>query len=99
MRDSAERGNLNAQKALGRLYLTGLEEMGSDPREAQKWLSIAASRGDTEATNLLQEAEAARADEESYYRWSNRWRPVFYRYWYYDYPYTRYWRRNGWYLY
>ena len=36
MRDAAERGDLNAQKAVGRLYLTGLEEMGSDPREAEK---------------------------------------------------------------
>jgi len=44
MRDAAERGELNAQKALGRLYLTGLGEMGSDPGEAEKWLSITASR-------------------------------------------------------
>ena len=31
MRDAAERGHLEAQKAVGRFYLTGLEEMGSDP--------------------------------------------------------------------
>ena len=58
-RDAAERGDLGAQKALGRLYLTGLEEMGSDPRETEKWLSIAAGRGDKEAEELLVEASAA----------------------------------------
>src|SRR5690606_25854881 len=56
MRDAAERGNLNAQKALGRAYLTGLEEMGSDLGEAQRWLSAAASRGDKESAKLLKEA-------------------------------------------
>jgi len=56
MRDAAERGDLGAQKAVGRLYPTGLEEMGSDPREAEKSLSIAAGRGDTEAATLLVEA-------------------------------------------
>ncbi|MCK5437659.1 MAG: sel1 repeat family protein, partial [Desulfobulbaceae bacterium] len=48
MRNAAERGDIDAQKALGRLYLTGLEEMGSDPQEAEKWLRIAAGRGDKE---------------------------------------------------
>ena len=99
MRDAAERGNLDAQKAIGRLYLTGLEEMGSDPREAQKWLSIAASRGDKEAAILLEEADQARVNEETYYRWSNRWRPIFYRNWYYNYPYQWQWYNNGWYPY
>ena len=37
MRDAAERGYLKAQTAVGRLYLMGLEEMGSDPAEAEKW--------------------------------------------------------------
>ena len=36
MRDAAERGNLKAQVAVGKLYLMGLEEMGSDPAEAEK---------------------------------------------------------------
>ena len=40
MRDAAERGHLKAQMALGRLYLTGLSEMGADPGEAERWLSI-----------------------------------------------------------
>jgi TPR repeat protein len=97
MRDAAERGDLDAQKALGRLYLTGLEEMGSDPREAQKWLSLAASRGDKESKKLLKEAESARKDEEYYSGWSNRWRSVFYNNWHNGYSYHHYWRGNRWY--
>ena len=42
MRSAAERGDLEAQKALGGLYLGGLEEMGADTQEAEKWLAIAA---------------------------------------------------------
>ncbi len=97
MRDAAERGDLEAQKAVGRLYLTGLEEMGSDPREAQKWLTIAAGRGDKEAEELLKEATAARKSEEAYYLWSTRWRPVFYRSWHSGYPYRWHWRNGRWY--
>lgn len=99
MRDAAERGDLEAQKAVGRLYLTGLEEMGSDPREAEKWLTIAAGRGDKEANKLLAEATQARKSEDAYYRWSNHWRPVFYRYWYSGYRYRWGWRNGGWYYY
>jgi len=96
MREAAEHGNLNAQKALGRLYLTGLEEMGSDPAEAEKWLMIAASRGDKESGKLLAEASAAKQSEQSYYTWKNRWRPVFYGYWYRSYPYYWGWRNGYW---
>lgn len=100
MRDAAERGNLEAQKAVGRLYLTGLQEMGSDPGEAQKWLSMAAGRGDKEAAKLLAEAEAAKKDEENYRRWQNRWRPIFYNSWYSGYHYQWYWGSNNrWYPY
>ena len=90
MRDAAERGDLEAQKAVGRFYLTGLEEMGSDPREAEKWLTIAAGRGDKEAGKLLEEAVEARKSEDAYYRWTSHWRPVFYNYWYTGYPYRWY---------
>ena len=34
MREAGERGVLPAQAALGRFYLAGLQEMGSDPAEA-----------------------------------------------------------------
>lgn len=99
MRKAAEKGDLEAQKALGRLYLTGLEEMGSDPQEAEKWLTIAASRGDREAEKLLAEATAAKQSEQEYGRWRNHWRSVFYGYWYSVYPYRAYWRHGVWYYY
>ena len=97
MRDAAEKGDLKAQMALGRLYLTGLGEMGSDPGEAEKWLSITASRGDKEASTLLKEATAARQSVQAEYRWYSRWRPIFYNYWYSGYPYRWYWRTSRWY--
>lgn len=99
MRDAAERGHFEAQKALGRLYLTGLGEMGSDPGEAEKWLSITASRGDKEARTLLKEAVIARQSLQNEYRWYDRWRSRFYNYWYYSYPYYWRWRGNRWYYY
>lgn len=99
MRDAAERGDLNAQKALGRLYLTGLGEMGADPGEAQKWLSITASRGDKEAATLLKEAVEARKSELAEYQWYNRWRSVFYNNWYHGYSYLWHWNIGRWYLY
>jgi len=99
MRDAAERGHLGAQKALGRLYLTGLGELGSDPGEAEKWLTICASRGDKEAAQLLKEATIARQSEQAQWKWQNRWRSVFNTYWYSGYGYNSYWRGNQWYWY
>lgn len=96
MREAAEKGNLNAQKALGRAYLTGLEEMGSDPAEAQKWLSIAASRGDKESAKLLKEADAARKSDDEYWKLQQQWRVVIYTGWHHDYPYYSQWRGNRW---
>lgn len=96
MRDAAEKGEFKAQKALGRLYLTGMQEMGSDPGEAQKWLSIAASRGDREAKKLLAEANALHWTEQQRYEWANRWRATFYNGWYSGYPYYWQWRGNQW---
>lgn len=99
MRDAAERNNLEATKALGRLYLTGLEEMGADYREAEKWLTIASKNGDTEALQLLNEATTARQNEDDFYRWKKHWRPIFYRSWYHGYRYNYYWRGKRWYNY
>lgn len=99
MRNAAERGNLNAQISLGRLYLTGLGEMGADPAEAEKWLSIAASRGDEESALLLKEATKARQSEQSEYRFYNRWRNTFYNNWYYGYRYFWHWNNSIWVLY
>ncbi len=96
MRDAAERGNLKAQMALGRLYLTGFGEMGADPGEAEKWLSITVSRGDKEAANLLKEATKARRSKQARHQWENRWRPNFYNDWYRNYPYNWQWGANQW---
>jgi len=98
MREAAERGNLKAQKAIGRVYLTGLEEMGPDPREAEKWLKITANRGDEKATKLLKEAQAARKNEQQYFLWRNHWRTVFYNAWSTGYQYHWHWRRGSWHL-
>jgi len=101
MRDAAERGDIHAQKAVGRLYLTGLEEMGADYREAEKWLKIAASRGDDEAKKLLSQASRFAAQQrksgDAYYQWINRWRPTFYQNWYHRYPYQGMWQNGYWY--
>lgn len=93
MRDAAERGFLDAQKALGRLYLTGLGEMGADPGEAEKWLSITASRGDKEAAKLLKEATVARQYKQDEYEYYRKWRPLVNNYWYSGYSY--HWRWGG----
>ncbi|WP_372659018.1 tetratricopeptide repeat protein [Hydrogenophaga sp.] len=97
MRDAAERGILPAQLAVGRFYLMGLEEMGSDPAEAEKWLSMAASRGDKEAKKLLAEASAAKKNEATYRQWRERNRDHWYGYWRTGYPYYWYWRGGAWY--
>lgn len=97
MRDAAERGHLKAQTAVGKLYLMGLEEMGSDPAEAEKWLSIAAGRGDKEAGKLLGEATRARKNEVAYRRWVDSQRATWNSYWQSRYEYQWHWRNNGWY--
>lgn len=100
MRKAAESGHLEAQKALGRLYLTGLGEMGADYAEAQKWLSITANRGDKEATELLREANAMRQSELDDYQWRRKWELTFQNNWRSGYRYYWNWRpTSGWYLY
>ena len=96
MRDAAERGLLEAQKALGQLYLTGLEEMGSDLNEAHKWLSIAAGSGDKEASDLLKKVTSARNSDREWYNYREQLHPFTYRYWYQDSPYKLYWRHGRW---
>lgn len=96
MREAAERGHLKAQMALGRHYLTGLSEMGADPGEAERWLSITVNRGDKEGANLLKEATKARRSTQARHQWENRWRPNFYNDWYRNYSYNWYWGRNRW---
>jgi uncharacterized protein len=97
MRDAGERGDVRAQLAVGRFYLMGLEEMGSDPAEAEKWLSMAAGRGNKEAGKLLAEAQAAKKTERDYYAWRQANRNVWHGWWYSGYPYYSYWGPGGWY--
>ncbi len=97
MRDAAERGFLKAQTAVGRFYLMGLEEMGSDPAEAEKWLSIAAGRGDKEARSLLAQARKAKQNEVAYRRWVDSQRVIWNSYWMERYQYEWRGRNGGWY--
>jgi TPR repeat protein len=99
MREAGDRGDLNAQKALGRLYLSGLEEMGSDPQEAEKWLMIAASRGDRESKRLLEEAKAAKKANTEYRRWLDLRRAELAGWWYHGWGYRAYWRGDRWWYY
>lgn len=98
MRNAAERGDLQAQLAVGRFYLMGLEEMGADPAEAEKWLSMAAGRGNPEAQKLLAEASAAKQTEQALYQWRERHRTSWYGWWATDYLYYGYWGPAGWYF-
>lgn len=101
MRNAAERGDLQAQLAVGRFHLMGLEEMGADPAEAEKWLSMAACRGNPEAQKQLTEASAAKQTEQALYQWRERHRTSWYGWWatgYAYYAYYGYWGPAGWYF-
>ncbi len=97
MRDAGERGIVPAQLALGRFYLMGLEEMGSDPAEAETWLSMAASKGNKEARKLLKEAQAAKNSAQKQYQVREEERKTWSGYWYSGYPYYSTWGPGGWY--
>lgn len=99
MRDAGERGDLRAQSALGQFYLTGFGGIGSDFAEAEKWLSIAADRGDEQANQLLAKARAAKKAEHDDYQWREQYRREFYGYWYSGYAYYSYWLNSMWYFY
>lgn len=98
LREAGERSELRAQAALGRIYLTGLQEMGSDPAEAERWLSIAAERGDKESEKLLPEARQAKKDEQARYRWREFHRTNGWGWWYGAYPYYWHWNAGYWIL-
>ncbi len=100
MRDAGERGNHKAAQALGRFYLYGLEEMGSDPAEAERWLMMAAEKGDKEAKSLVAKARKAKEQAQSDYQWretvrKNGWLVG----WYSGYAYQTYWRDGRWWFY
>lgn len=97
MREAGDRGVPDAWMALGRFYLSGVEEMGSDPAEAEKWLSLAAARGDKEAEKLLAEARTAKKTEQELYQWREFHRKNWLGWWASGYPYHWYWGTAGWY--
>ena len=97
MRSAGERGHAQAQLALGRSYLSGLQEMGADPAEAERWLSMAAGRGDKEAGKLLAEASAARTkNQDEYKAWLDLKRQVELESWQSRYTYYWVWQPTGW---
>jgi TPR repeat protein len=95
MRQAGEHGVPEAYLALGRLYLMGLEEMGSDMGEAERWLSLAAARGDKEATKLLAGARSAKKTEQDLYQWRQANRKSWNGWWSSAYPYHWYWTPGG----
>ncbi|PKO77880.1 MAG: hypothetical protein CVU21_05565 [Betaproteobacteria bacterium HGW-Betaproteobacteria-15] len=97
MRKAGDGGHTEAQFALGRLYLMGFEEMGSDPQEAEAWLTRAAANGHKGARALLPDAQAARKDEQAAYRVREAHRKSWVG-WYRSYPYYWVWGSRGWYL-
>lgn len=65
LRRAGQGGSVAAQKAAGRLYMTGLDTMGQDLQEAQRWLSMAAPQ-DAEARRWLAQVERGLAADRSY---------------------------------
>ncbi len=97
MRKAGDGGLLEAQLALGKLYLAGFEEMGSDPQEAEAWLTRAAGKGSKEAQKLLPEAQKAKANEQSAYQVRDYYRK-YWGGWIYSAAYYWAWSPTGWYL-
>lgn len=97
MRKAGDRGLVDAQFALGRIYLMGFEEMGADPGEAEAWLTRAAAKGHKEALRLLPQAQAAKKSEHSNYQVREADRKSW-GYWYSSAPYYWHWRGSSWYL-
>ena len=91
---------MQAQLALGRFYLVGVEEMGADPAEAERWLMMAADKGDKEAKKMLVQARKARNEAQADHKWrddvrKNGW----FGGWYSGYAYRSYWRDGRWWFY
>lgn len=57
LRGAAERGIVPAQRTIGLLLAQGLEGFPRDPREARRFLSMAAAQGDKIATEELQRVQ------------------------------------------
>jgi len=100
LRRAAEAGDVQAQRALGSIYLLGLEEMGADPQAAEKWFRLAADQADEEALRLLPSAQEAvraqRQSSEAYYQWQLRWRELYVKSLSSGYRYYGYWKNDSW---
>lgn len=96
MKRAAEGGSTQAQVALGRLYLTGFEEMGADPAAAESWLAVAAAKGDKDAKKLLNDAQEAKRNDAAWHRWVGAYRSSWLGYWWRGYGYYLYWGGRGW---
>jgi len=70
--------------------------MGPDPAEAERWLSMAAERGDQASARLLQEARKAKQDEQTLYQWREANRKAWHGGWYGGYAYYWAWGPAGW---
>ena len=64
---------------------------------SEKWLSIAAGRGDKESKKLLDLARKAKKEDEEDWKWRTEWRDRYYGYWYSGYPYYGVWQQTYWY--
>ncbi|MBM5592563.1 sel1 repeat family protein [Burkholderia pseudomallei] len=62
-------------------------EMGSDAREADKWLSIVAGRGENESKERFEQARADKRVREEDDKRRTQWRDVYDGYWHSGYPY------------
>lgn len=97
MRKAGDQGLVEAQFAVGRVYLMGFEEMGADPAEAEAWLTRAAAQGHKEALRLLPQAQAAKTNEHANYQVREADRKSW-GHWYSAAPYYWHWRGSSWYL-
>ncbi len=97
LRTAGNHGLVSAQLMLGKLYLFGYEEMGSDFGEAQAWLSRAAEQGSSEAKQLLPEATAGKLDAQKTYQVRDSLRKNWGS-WFYSAPYYWHWDNRAWYL-
>ena len=94
---AGEQNLVDAQLLLGRLYLSGVAEMGSDAAEAQQWLSRAAAHGSAQARKLLAQAEKIKNDEQAQYQAREQARKDWER-WMQSTPSPYYWHwgHHGW---
>jgi TPR repeat protein len=97
LRRAGNAGHTEAQYALGRLYLSGFEEMGADPAEAEAWLTHTAAKNYRDARQLLADAQAAKQEQRRQYQAREEARKSLEN-WYRSAPYFWVWRVDGWHL-